>query len=590
MPGKNIYRAFLIKNLLVFLLPMLISISILGTLSFFLISHYTQQNIYTNNRDVLSQTKENIELIFNESDSLNLYIVASAKEFVNLQSIMEKPYLLIHDYEKLASLKRFIDSPEIAKPYIDSIYIYIENDKKQFVSSNIGGLVQLDDFYDRAWYGSFQQHFKKQHIWTESRQITKTYNYASAKQQKVDVITLYRPMPIKRNGVIVLNIEANYIKDYLSHLYSPEKQPFLIVNSDGKTIFQNSHKKPSETEIQRLVNERNSISTVDIDKESFVATKADSSRYGWMYISLTPKSSLMEASVKLTILCFVVIGVSIIAGTLLAYHFTKKNNKDVKRIITIFQAAEEGKTLPSYSSYNKGIYSYIIHRILNNFMENNYLKVLLSERANKEKAMEFAALQEQLNPHFLYNTLETLNWKAIALTGKPNELNGMISHLAAILRYSLDGNNKMVTIKKEISHTKSYIEIQKIRYKERFEVFWDVSDQISGNQVIKLCIQPLIENSLQHGFREELEKLALKIKIRKTEQEFTISVIDNGKGIPSHSLKQLQLNMEKGQESTNHIGLINTHKRLKLTFGDQSGLAIFSKYGWGTVVRIVIHL
>lgn len=563
---------------------MLIPLLVMGTLSIFLIQQYVKESINDDNMNILKQTKENLELIFNELDSLNLYIIASAKEFKNLQRMMDTRLLDKEDHKDLASLKNFIDSPNIARSYIDSIYIYVQNDSGKFISSTTGGLEELDEFSDQSWYESFKKHSGKELTWTEARtinksQFDKTGNF-------VNLITMYRKIP-ENNGVLVLNIKSGYLENRLASLSTTNGQSLFIVDKKNNIIFKGRDYNIKAEEIKHITSQPKSFFTTSIEEKQFVISKIFSSKYGWNYVSISPKQYLYQVPKRLFKIVLILLILCIISSTALALYLTQKMASDIKIILNIFQSAEQGKALPPMPSRVNDVHSYIIHNILKNFMEHNYLKIHLSEQKYKEQAMEFAALQSQLNPHFLFNTLETINWKAIGLTGSPNELNGMIENLAAILRYSLDEENKMVPIMEEIKYTTHYIEIQKIRHKDQFEVIWEFEEDIEKYHVKKLIIQPLIENSLQHGMISG-KKCFIKIKIISTIDHLIITVIDNGKGMTEDRLIEVQERLNTSADHSNHIGLINTHKRLKVTYGNEYGLVIQSKCAWGTVIRIVM--
>jgi two-component system sensor histidine kinase YesM len=268
----------------------------------------------------------------------------------------------------------------------------------------------------------------------------------------------------------------------------------------------------------------------------------------------------------------------------------KLYSEKLRTIISILESAEKGRPLPPLSSRVKDVYSYIIQRILKNFIEQNFLKVQLSERRYKTQAMEFLALQSQLNPHFLYNTLDTINWKAASMTGGPNELNTIVENLSDILRYSLDGQNNLVTLQKEIAYTFSYINIQKIRYKDKFDVIWEYDDKVLKYHIMKLIFQPFIENSLYHGIKEKEGTGLIKVKIKARQTRLCISIVDNGIGMLPERLKHVREKLRLDQDQTRHIGLFNTHRRLKLTYGDSFGVKLNSKFGWGTALYITIPI
>jgi two-component system sensor histidine kinase YesM len=583
------YHAFFLKNLFTFLIPMLVPILILGTMSTVIIKRYVTEEINHNTTNMLKQTKENIELIFNELDSLNIHFMANAIEFANLKSLMLKPSLELDDYKVLATIKNLIDAPAMAMPYIDSVYVYLNNDKNRLLSTTSGGLIDLNEFYDKAWFDSYIRH---QHsddlVWTENRTIKK-YNFENS---AVELISLYRKLSRDQgDGLIVLNIDAKYIENHLSNLSTLQNQTLLILGPNGDVMFKNK-KLPyfDHLVFKDLVSDGRPFYETKLNGQPFIVSKLNSDKYGWTYLSIAPKTSLYEVPDRLNLTSQLLLLFSFLFGSGLTYYLTRKNYRDVKTIVTILESAENSKPLPALPSRIKDVYSYIIHSILNNFIEQNYLSIQLSERKYKAQAMELIALQSQLNPHFLYNTLETINWKIASLTGKPGNLNKMVENLADILRYSLEGHNKPVILQKEIAYTLSYIDIQKVRYHDKFDVVWEYEEHVNKYNVPKLILQPLIENSIYHGIKVKEGTCRIKIKIWQSEEKLHLAVIDNGIGIDKENLDQIKYELKQDIGETDHIGLYNTHKRLKLLYGESFGIKIRSKYGWGTAVYLTIPI
>ncbi|MET3290855.1 UNVERIFIED_CONTAM: sensor histidine kinase YesM [Brevibacillus sp. OAP136] len=147
-----------------------------------------------------------------------------------------------------------------------------------------------------------------------------------------------------------------------------------------------------------------------------------------------------------------------------------------------------------------------------------------------------------------------------------------------------------MSLREEITYTISYIDIQKVRYTDTFDVIWSVEDSIFNYRVMKLFLQPLVENSLYHGIKEKGSFGMIKIKMKVIQSTLHISVTDNGIGMTPERLREVRDNLNAIIEQTNHIGLYNTHRRLKLTFGEQYGVFISSKFRWGTSVKLTIPI
>lgn len=588
MDMKKIKYLFFIRNLTRLLIPMFIPILLLGLLVIFLIQSYIKEEIEEKNMDLLRLFQSNIELIFNEIDSIHLNIGASAVEFIDLQNILQKKWLEPADYKKLASLKNYIDSPTIARPYIDSIYIYIENDQNRFLTSTTGGVVELSNFYDTSWYQGYIDYEGDKPIWTEKREIRK--NLGEFNPQMIESITMYHKISLANGdkGVIVLNLNAKYLSKELEKLSQIEGQNYWMIDKNYKIIFENQSVQFNLSDSKNVLLNPNSVFSITIDNEPSIVFKLPKNKYDWVLFSSIPKSSLYIIPFRLSLITLFLLTLLIIISIIISYYLTKRNFNNLRDIIKVLDRVEKGESLPPLPSSVNDVYSYIIHGILKNFMEQSYLKIQLAERKYKTQELELAALQSQLNPHFLYNTLETINWKIIGLTKGPSELTNMIEKLADILRYSLDDNDTLTNFKEEISYSKNYIDIQKIRYKGKFDVIWEYHKNIEKYSTKRLILQPLIENSLYHGIKNSEKKCLIKIKIKLIHNNILISFIDNGIGIKQDQLELIQQNLDLDSGVFKHIGLFNTHKRLQLTFGKQYGLKVRSKLGWGTVITIRI--
>lgn len=196
----------------------------------------------------------------------------------------------------------------------------------------------------------------------------------------------------------------------------------------------------------------------------------------------------------------------------------------------------------------------------------------------REKEAELRALQAQINPHFLYNTLDSINWMAVKYGA--DDIEEVVTDLSRMLRYSLNNGLNILKISQELIQIKSYIKIQQLRFSGFFQVTYDVDDQVLDCRIIKLLLQPLVENALLHGFDEAGENGVLIIRIRRTGERIHFSVINNGK----------QMNLEKVAramdssfvEQTGSYGLRNVNDRLVKYYGPDSGLQFSVKDGYST--------
>ncbi len=213
----------------------------------------------------------------------------------------------------------------------------------------------------------------------------------------------------------------------------------------------------------------------------------------------------------------------------------------------------------------------------------------IKEQENLKKA-EMRALQAQINPHFLYNTLDTIIW--MAESKKYKQVIEIVSALSKFFRISLSKGRDWITIAEEIEQTTSYLTIQKIRYGDVLDFYIDIDDKVGENTILKLILQPLVENALYHGIKNKRQGGTIYVRAKmKNENEILLEVEDNGIGFTEEKLAQIEeeladdsgeIRMESG------FGIGNVNKRIKLYYGKQYGLSVKSKYYTGTCVTLVI--
>jgi len=222
-----------------------------------------------------------------------------------------------------------------------------------------------------------------------------------------------------------------------------------------------------------------------------------------------------------------------------------------------------------------------IQRLISKVYEEQMQKEKLYSR---QKDVEFKMLASQINPHFLYNTLETIRMKARA--NKQTEIEELVKMLAKILRRNIQVGDKLVTLKSELELVDYYLKIQQYRFGERMSYNIDVRCNIDSLKIMPLIIQPIVENAFVHGLESKEGKGKIDVVVELKER-LIIQVIDNGKGMTETKLNEIIKSFnDYNRLDSNHIGLSNVNQRIKLLYGDEYGLDIESTVGEGTTVRI----
>lgn len=194
---------------------------------------------------------------------------------------------------------------------------------------------------------------------------------------------------------------------------------------------------------------------------------------------------------------------------------------------------------------------------------------------------EMKALQAQINPHFLYNTLDSIVW--LAEDGDSQSVVTMVSALARFFRLSISGGHDLITIADELRHAENYLIIQSIRYKDRFDYTFEADDAVLTCRTVKIVLQPILENAIHHGIEKSVDHGHIRIEARLLGDQVLLRVSDNGLGIPPETLARI---FDISPSRTSGIGIKNVHQRIQLYFGKEYGLTIQSEVEQGTVVEI----
>lgn len=343
--------------------------------------------------------------------------------------------------------------------------------------------------------------------------------------------------------------------DYLTFIHNPSDTPFSLRSIDGENYYI-ACKSLNQGQWYLFYQ----ISAYDFEKDFFTLTQI-----------------------------FFVITLVILILTLTVSVFLAKSISDpISKLTLTVQKVQNGNFNIHNDYHSKdevGLLSDSFNAMIDN--TNELIQTIYQKELLKQQA-ELKYLQFQINPHFLYNTLETINWIS-RIQGVP-EAGEIAKALGDLMREGLR-NDDFVTIEREIKNVQNYLLIQKYRYGDKIDVTINIDPSIAQVKTPKFILQPLIENAISHGVDPKIEGGKISIFGGYDGKDIIITIEDDGVGIPPDKLRNLlNENLRKNQENSRHthIGLLNVHKRLQLSFGSQYGLAIHSEVSVGTVVTIRI--
>jgi two-component system sensor histidine kinase YesM len=567
-------RKFFIHNFIKSTLPMLLVAALLGGMIIYLTIHTTEKDITTINEQTLERIGEGTELMFNNVDIPIFNYHVSPYIMLRLEDVLKSGYAAGEYRDISYMIQTILDSSVNSNPFLYSIYIFLENERGNLFASSVG-LVNSGRLYDNLWIEQVRSMPPGRDQWLENRLLDTGFMYS------MPVITsykrIYSPGQLDPIGVLVTNIRQDYFLLFCRSYLSYPNQSVILLGGGGTVLCGAGPYEAGPYGVADVLPDIKSLG-----KTHFVSYK-ESETNGLTYISMVPRNILGAQAAEMIRLVIIAIIIILLLGGIFAYLLTLRNVREVEGIVRLLDQAEKGETL--WPSGN--VYGYITRTIIKTFLEKDQLRRQVFEKKYLLESMEFSLLQSQLNPHFLFNTLKNIFWKTVSLTGKTNSASRMIDLLSGVLRYALVNKNRYVTVAEEIDNIRKYIEIQQNRYDNGFQLTWSCQGDIENARCIKFILQPLVENSIEHGIREKPGSV-ISISVRVEPGEVFFSVADNGAGFTPERLEEITRSFEGDASPAEGIGLYNLNKRLVLAYGPASALAINSEPDRRTLIAFSI--
>lgn len=483
--------------------------------------------------------------------------------------------------DSFKTISRLAKTLPIIYRYIDSIYIYSEPTDTVIMDNNS---IPLSDLSDTDWISAY-------HAVTSPKG---TIIPRSKNNVYPQLITIIKPIYVadEKKGAIIMNINTQSI--YNSMLYQQYKDGrlFFLVNADNKIIISSElsyfNTYPDNIGLNTLTIESNPKNSVyEINDKNYVVLSGDSAISDYKYISAYPLE-LYEH--KLSTMKLQIIGILLLLMIIifiLAYVASVRSYSPLNEIISFLDNSQP--PADSIEEEDKNELMYIINSIQTHINDKTKMAEILEERMKLLRKSQYDMLQTQINPHFLYNTLETINWMAYNMSNSENPVSKSLINLASFFRNTLT-SGYFVSIENEIKYTNEYVNILALRYGDLFDIEWDIDESILSYTIIKICLQPIIENAVYHGIKQKNDKGLIKIKGFCDDNNIILIVSDDGIGIEKDALDELNKTLSETSftNEKSHIGLSNVNQRIKIIFGDSYGIHVESTVGVGTDVYVTI--
>ena len=575
---------------------MLVSFSVLMVIAvviFLVIAmNSTKKTIYENSIDystqIIKQVNSDIDNYIDYMENTSSLMAKStdvAKYFFDEHQTEEE-----FEEEKKRILTQFATIKE-SRSDISNVAAVAENGK-YLVNDEDGSLTDYIDVQSLDWYQEAMQ--SKSGIAVSSSHVQNaiptSYKW---------VITLSRALVNnqsgKREGVFFMDLNYSAISDLCNKNNIGEKGYIFILDENGNIIY---HPKQQlmygglmVENIQEIMDCKADYLEIKRDGENKLYTMSKSTKTGWTVVGAMDTTELLKNSKQTQLNYIMVAAILLLAVIVISSLLSKEITRPILLLRDSMSKVEEGKfqqanvevtTMNEIGSLTKSFN--VMTKRIQELMEQNVA-------AQKEKRKsEMKALQAQINPHFLYNTLDSIIWMAEA--GQNDDVVLMTSALAKLLRQSISNDKEQVRVEEEMNYVQSYLTIQKMRYKDKLEYTIDVDSEICSVSIIKFAIQPLVENAIYHGLKYKDTKGKISIRGYVRGKKGYITITDDGVGMDEETLKYIFDEKQKKEKKpkSNGVGVPTVQKRLQLYYGPEYGISYISRQGEGTVATGTIPL
>ncbi|MGL1893358.1 MAG: sensor histidine kinase [Spirochaetaceae bacterium] len=559
---------------------MLIIVILLMNFSSYYVTGSVVKSITSNNANqAISQLNLVIENYISYMDDMAhvVFSNSSVKDYLNNQN--DESYIdNVHEFlSEIISVRSDIES------------IMIAGDKGEILTDNRDDVIN----YSLNW--------KQLNWYSEASSITQRGFITSAHVQNLIldqynwVISLSREVvdPTSNNKIGVVLVDLNYavLEELSKNIKLGERGYVFIINDQGEIIYHPRQQLiysdlKSEKIIEVLENRNSSFNTV-IDGEELIYTTISSSETGWTIVGVSYLDELYLSRERVQFIYTLIGIIFFIVLMFISVIISRKISQPIQNLRASMENINKGDFSFSVPEEGHLEVAELAHDF--NFAVKKIRELIFEIKKEQEykRKHELRALQAQINPHFLYNTLDSIIW--MIECDENEDAIDMTTALARFFRLGISKGRDIISVRSVTDHIKSYLTIQKLRYKDTLDYEIDVDKEIYEYQTLKLLIQPFVENAIYHGIKTKKGPGSIKIRGYKELNRLVFTVSDNGSGLSEEDIKKLD-EVQQPSSGTSGIGIYNVRQRIKLFFGDEYGVTYKSILNEGTVVTISLPI
>lgn len=556
----------------------LVTMFLMGIIMYMRFSTLSRQETIESSRKLMEQTGETMEdylVNMRQISDAVYYNVVKENDFHDAREEIQKGMNLLY---------------EANRDKLRTIAIY-NSDGSLMAAEPVATQKEDPDVTRQEWYQSAMEemeniHFSTPHIQNLFEDSTFRYYWVISSSRVVE-LTENRDSQM---GVLLVDMDFSSISRMMNQINEVGNgQYYYLCNSDGDIIYH-----PRQIQISDGISRENSIKAASykdgVYDETFEGTQRKVivntiSYTGWKLVGVIPYSIFTHEMLNIRYFIAMVTLLMAMMLTIINRVVAERISRPIRKLNHSVMEYEAGKKPEIYIGGSWEI-RHLGYSIQSSYEKSEKLMQEIVWEQNERRKSELDALQSQINPYFLYNALDSITWM---IEGERNdEAAFMISQLAKLFRISLSKGHTIISVKDELQHAQSYMNIQRVRYKDAFSVTFDVEPELEKYCAVKLTLQPILENAINYGVDPMDDCGEIRVCVRKEGELLVLSAEDNGIGMSEEEVELLLTDNNRVPKHGSGVGLINIHNRLQILFGKEYGLVIESEPDEGTKVSIQI--
>ncbi|MEF7439205.1 sensor histidine kinase [Paenibacillus lautus] len=460
---------------------------------------------------------------------------------------------------------------------VNERYKVWRDDSTRDFNEQTADIYHMSRIVDAAWYrGIPAEQYNETMLWKQVEEDERDGRISLIRR----IVDMNNPLAIAEVGIMRFSVRKSELFDSVNFKKLGAGSELIVMDGAGEVVFTSG----------KLLHKGGTASNVGTNRYASPGGNTDSEyltieerlpQLDWKIIARVPLTIIEQEAVRVRTyfitICLLCVALLIGAGFIISRYFSKRINK----IVSVLNSFREGDLHKRMPDKGKGEFSQIANALneMGEDFEALINKVYLTQIQKKEAELEM--LQTQINPHFLYNTLSSIN--QLAKFGENEKLQKMVVELAQFYRLTLNSGKTLIPVAVEVEQANAYLDIQKVKYGRRLEITCDIDADVWPYETIKLILQPFIENVLKHAWSGD--RIHIRIVVQKEGETILYRIIDDGLGMKRGRIDEI---FDPRDNSHTGCGIRNIDQRVKLHYGSEYGVSIFSKVGIGTSVQIRI--